>query len=239
MGSGSKKGNARWWALGVGVSVAGGACGALAHWIVKQAAWAPHAATGAVVGAVVVLGGFLWRQHRLRLEWKKVTVTVPFLGKVEGEVSDAREDFAVSPAQRDIGWRIYVQLVTRVSTQPVREGMGTLHGSLSSLYALMQTIREDLRSLPPTAPREGENVHTIETLAAWIMNVIRNVLAEHHQPLADYEQLHQSEQGYPKAAECWKDLEETRGRLNSYAVALSELLEVQPPEAFQSPRRIS
>jgi len=56
----------------------------------------------------------------------KVTVKIP---GIEGEWIADRD-------QQVAAWEMYVELVTRVSIQPLRDSEGVLRKALSSLYAL-------------------------------------------------------------------------------------------------------
>jgi hypothetical protein len=220
--------------------VAAIAGGVLAGVVEPLSEHAQHVVEGVVIGGVFGLVLEQWIEHRGRLKWKSVKVAVPLIaelefGIVEPKAERQEREFSLTEGQRQVGWRIYVQLVSRVATQPVAAGSGTLRGSLQSYYTLMQTLRDDLRDFPPGAPPGGEKQDTVETVTCWILNAVRALLAKWHQPLKDYEDLHKTEKSFPDADACLLDLERTRRVLTEYATVLSEILEVNAPDAFRTP----
>ncbi len=199
-----------------------------------------HVIEGAVTGAVVGLVLEQWIQHRGRLTPKTLKVEVPLVAELEFGIVEAKgtkveHEFSLTEAQRQVGWRVYVELVSRVATQEVADGTGTLRGSLQSLYDLMQAVRADLRDFPPGPPPRGSADSTVETVACWILNAARAVLAKWHQRLKDHEAAGASESTFAAARECERDLARAREVLRGYAEVLAKILGVQPPRTFRVP----
>ncbi|MDQ8707155.1 hypothetical protein RCO28_32510 [Streptomyces sp. LHD-70] len=83
--------------------------------------------TGGVVGAVTVLA-VQW--YRRLAQLTEVKVTIPQLSELT---------FAVNNDSRQVAWRMFVETVTRVSTQPLVGDVGVLREALTSLYGLFAT----------------------------------------------------------------------------------------------------
>src|SRR5690554_2120685 len=76
-----------------------------------------------------------------RYKPKKVAVALPFdIGRAEWETSRAESKAA---------WELYVELTTRIATQPLPDDRGLFREALSSLYSLYPTTREILRRAGP------------------------------------------------------------------------------------------
>ena len=197
-----------------------------------------RAITGAVVaglvGALVVL-----RLGTRRAGWTKLTIKVPLVGDAEFDMAKTEDRaFALAESQRAAGWAIYVELVTRIAIQSVPEGAAPFRSALTSLHTLMQNIREHLAKFPPGEPPADPKDATIETLTVWILNAVRSFLTRWHPRLAAHEASGLPEAAFPdaEAAKCHEDLEKLRATLRQYAEAMSQLLRVQPPDAFLAPR---
>ena len=92
---------------------------------------------GAIAGAVaVVVIQQFWRKTRLT----QVTITVPHLSELT---------FVVNDDARLVAWKLYVETVTRVSTQALADEDGFIREALTSLYGLFATTRDMLKASPP------------------------------------------------------------------------------------------
>jgi hypothetical protein len=58
-------------------------------------------------------------------------------------------DFSPRPADRKAAWELYVELLTRITTQPLPVGSGDEQTSLESVHSLFATTREVLRNNGP------------------------------------------------------------------------------------------
>lgn len=110
---------------------------------------------------------------------KSITVNLPFVSGV----------WEVDDAQRQAAWEMYVELVTRISVQPLEADEGLLREALSSLYTLFDETRRILRAAGPgvARPRRGELL-TFGQIAVDVLNLaLRPVLAKWHPLLAEHE----------------------------------------------------
>ena len=129
---------------------------------------------GGVAGAaaVLVLQQF-WRTAQLT----EVKVTVP-------QVSELT--FVVNNDARQVAWKLYVETVTRVSTQPLADEEGFIREALTSLYGLFATTRDTLKASRPSVPVSGRQ--TVEHLAVTMLNQqLRPFLSKWHPRLGQFE----------------------------------------------------
>jgi hypothetical protein len=140
-------------------------------------------------------------------------------------------------AEVEAAWEMYIELATRISTQPLREDEGVLREALESLYQLFPTTREILRRHGPTVARKkGRGEHSFAELAVYVLNYgLRPLLAKWHPLLADYEarlsedsSAVEHEAAWERAAELREALEQLRLSLLDYANLLAEVAGVEP-----------
>lgn len=92
-------------------------------------------------------------------------------------------------AQRRAAWELYVELVTRISIQPLEADEGLLREALSSLYSLFSETRRILREYGPDVARpERKQLLAFGQIAIEVLNHgLRPFLAKWHPLLADHE----------------------------------------------------
>ena len=96
---------------------------------------------------------------------------------------------------QEVAWKIYVELVTRVSGSGLQEQTGILREALNSLYILFGALRETLKNSGSELakdPPKGKTF-TIASLLILILNVhLRPFLSKWHPLLEDYEHTRES-----------------------------------------------
>ncbi|GAB7040394.1 hypothetical protein JCM9533A_42440 [Catenuloplanes niger JCM 9533] len=201
----------RWFALIVGLA-AGAIVGLAVFWGSQLTGAALFALCGTVAGGIAALVIYAFART-VRLT--ELTVSVPNLTDLT---------FAVTPTNEGIAWRLFVESVTRVSTQPLEQGTGLIRESLNSLYDLFSTVRDTLIAAGPTAGVAG--TQTVEHLAIGMLNhQMRPFMAKWHGELSEWEQQHPEahESEWPKNAECRIELERMRLGLLNYVRGLGQL----------------
>jgi hypothetical protein len=140
-------------------------------------------------------------------------------------------------AEVEAAWEMYIELATRVSTQPLKGDEGILREALASLRELFPTTREILRRHGPTVARKkGTGEHSFAELAVYVLNYsVRPLLAKWHPLLADYEAGRpegrspvEHEAVWERAGELRGVVEELRSSLLEYANLLAEVAGVEP-----------
>jgi hypothetical protein len=155
----------------------------------------------------------------------EVTVKLPW---VEGK-------WVVDDAQRSAAWEIYVELVTRVSVEPLGKDDGLLREALTSLYSLFGETRRILRVYGPgVAIPMKRKLLSLGQIAVDVLNVmLRPFLSKWHPLLRKHEDHHhpdvsdvEHERRWEQAAELRKELEALRVNLVHYADILAAACEV-------------
>jgi hypothetical protein len=151
---------------------------------------------------------------------KKVTVNLPFgIGGAEWE-TDATE--------RRAAWSLYIELVTRISTQPLAFEQGLTREALNSLYSLFGSTREILKEAGPDVGASRSSVGGIAI--AVLNNGLRPFLSKWHPLLATWEAQRPNNIGAKEYEEQWTHATQVRGELEAlrqdleqYANALAEI----------------
>jgi hypothetical protein len=119
-------------------------------------------------------------------------------------------------ADRHAAWDLYVELLTRISTQPLAEEHGDEAAALKSVYDLFGVTREILH-------QHGPGCGQFARLAIPVLNqIIRPFAAEWHQRSAAGE--------FKKPAQCKvfrKELKELQAKLVCYTQALAKMADVE------------
>ncbi|MDI3423605.1 hypothetical protein [Streptomyces luteolus] len=175
--------------------------------------------TGGVVGAVTVLA-VQW--YRRLAQLTEVKVSIPQLSELT---------FAVNNDSRQVAWRMFVETVTRVSTQPLVGDEGVVREALTSMYGLFGTARETLKAARPSAPVPGGQ--TVEYLAITMLNrELRPFLSQWHPRLREFERAHPDspESAWPDNAACRAELQRVQHAIHDYAIGSARLAGVREPE---------
>lgn len=163
-----------------------------------------------------------------QLNLESVDVKVPFLGTMKVSLSDAH---------RMVGWKLFIELSTRVATQPLVEGEGRLREALDSLYSLFQLTRSELKNMSPSPLPVTKGSYTVESYAVRMLNDgLRPMLRRWHPRLLNWEKQNLAESEWPLAKLCREDLEKTRQIVLAYTWGLAEMLKVADLENLLPPR---
>lgn len=134
--------------------------------------------------------------------------------KLNARLLDA--ELAVRQPDRDAAFDLYVELVTRITTQPLSDQSGTESAALHSVYTLFGLTRETIKT-------HGRHCVQFSRLAIVMLNQkIRPFTAKWHR---------RYENGaFDDEAHCREfrlELRELQQTLRSYAALLAELAEVE------------
>ncbi|MEM8636631.1 MAG: hypothetical protein AAGF33_16815 [Pseudomonadota bacterium] len=92
---------------------------------------------------------------------------------------------SIGEAERVAAWRLYVEFSTRITTQPLNKNSGSVREALSSLYALFEITREELKL---AGPEIGQSPTDLGPLAIKILNEgLRPFLTKWHTAYSDHE----------------------------------------------------
>ena len=125
-------------------------------------------------------------------------------------------DVSFKQPDRDAAWDLYVELVTRITTQPLSETEGKEMAALDSVYALFPLTRETIK-------RHGRHCHQFARLAVVILNQkIRPFTAKWHRVSEDGGFADESIRQQFRT-----ELVELQSTLKAYTSMLAELAEVE------------
>jgi hypothetical protein len=145
----------------------------------------------------------------------------------------------LEPERIKVGWRIFVECASRISTQPLAADTGLLREALESLYKLFGMVRDELKTFCPTPPLAAADA-TVESISLRLLNRhLRPFLAKWHAALLTWENQQQvagkkDESEWAKAAECRAELEQLRGAMLEDVRLLGALIGVQQLDAILS-----
>lgn len=199
-------------------AVAGGAGAGALYLINKAGSGYAFVLVGTVVGSLVALAVDFYRRTARLTE---VRITVPQLSELT---------FVVNDDARQVSWQLFVESVTRISTQRLPDDEGLVREALTSLYGLFATTREILKAARPSARSEGI---TVEYLAVNLLNrELRPFLSKWHPRLKEFENANPGlpESAWPQAAECRAELSRVRTNTREYVLGFARLAGVHEPE---------
>ncbi len=148
----------------------------------------------------------------------RVRVSLPFgLGSAEWE-SDKTE--------RRAAWSLYVELVTRISIQPLGEEEGVLREALASLHSIFGTTREILKE---SGPDVGASKNSVGGIAITVLNKgLRPILSKWHPRLQAWNTQRdpgispqEHEKQWPEEPQLRQEMEDLHKELKIYADVLS------------------
>jgi len=176
-----------------------------------------------LIGLLVVLAIVAYyRRHNLELD--KVKVTLPFIG--------VDTEWAPDHTERVAAWKIYIELITRISREPLPNDEGLVRESLSSLYSLFQAMRLIMRD---DGPGVGLREKTVGYIALRVMNDhLRPLLATWHPRLEEWEAKIPKECGKQAHEKQWAEepalraaLEALRQKLAAFTQELQKIADVK------------
>ena len=172
------------------------------------------------------------RRNPTKLTNVKVNIKAPFLNIQGSWEADKSEQLA--------SWELYVELVTRISTQGLKPEEGLLREAIDSLYQLVQEIRVILKKYGPgIAQPKGKGRWSFGSISVTVLNfVIRPLLAKWHPLLLVYENTrdpsmppaeHETKWEYEK--DLRTELSNLQETLRQYSFLLAEAAGIPPIES--------
>jgi len=136
---------------------------------------------------------------------------------------------AVTEAQRNVAWALYVELATRVAGIKLEPGMGSAREALNSIYSLFETTRSVLREQGPGAANGSESVGPI--VINILNNGLRPFLVKWHTNLSDFETKQREQTGgkiidesrWSDRGTFYKELEDNRLEMLQYIQTLASI----------------
>ena len=138
------------------------------------------------------------------------------LEKVQLGPKWANLEMSFQEADRDAAWELYVEMLTRIVTQPLPSEVGDEKTALDSVYSLFPTTREILR-------RRGRDTIQFSKVAIPVLNqVVRPFTAKWHK-----ESLSDAFNDAEKRVKFRRELEALQKNLRNYNRMLAEIADVE------------
>ena len=138
------------------------------------------------------------------------------LDKVRIGTKWASAEISFEEDDQDAAWELYVEMLTRIVTQPLPSEAGDEKTALDSVYSLFPTTREILR-------RRGRNTIQFSKIAIPVLNqVVRPFTAKWHR-----ESLSDAFDDSEKCKKFREELEDLQQDLSNYNRMLAEIAEVE------------
>ena len=201
-------------------AICGGIVGTLVFWFVKYPSLWKWILVSALIGVLIALMWPLGRSVviRFRIEdWRLEQV----------EIQGIR--FTSAGLQRRVAWRLFVEMATRIATQPMSEEEGDDGVALTSLHDLFQLTRKAIAEMEPTPYATGD---TVETFALDMLNSdLRPFLSKWHPQWDEFVKSKTSD-SWPPHTEFRRELAILQKRIEIRARGLAELARVKNIERF-------
>ncbi len=124
-------------------------------------------------------------------------------------------EWSPKDADKDAAWELYIELLTRVTTQALAPDKGTEEAALESVQSIFKTTREVLK-------HHGRDCIQFSKIAIVIINQIVRPFTSKWHSLFEREGMNDS-----KRLEFRQDLEDLQHKLISYTHMLSEIAGVE------------
>ena len=137
-------------------------------------------------------------------------------------------EWVADPRERAAAWELYVELATRIATQPLDPDTGFSREALNSLHALFEKTRAVLRAAGPVV---GTGERSLGYLAISVLNQgLRPFLSRWHPRLSAWEHMRPPAVAPIEHERSWEhhlalrgELEAMRNKMWGYASALAEI----------------
>ena len=138
------------------------------------------------------------------------------LERISLNVAVLRADITLSDTDKDAAWELYIEMLTRIVTQPLPFEVGDEQTALDSIYSLFATTREILR-------RRGRGAINFSMIAIPVLNqVVRPFTAKWHR--LSLARAFDSEDG---RAEFRREFETLQSDLRNYNHMLADIAGVE------------
>ena len=138
------------------------------------------------------------------------------LTKIRLNLPIVNSEISFQEADKDAAWELYIEMLTRIVTQPLPSEAGDEKTALDSVYALFAITREILR-------RHGRGTIEFSKIAIPVLNqVVRPFTAKWHK-----ESLTGAFKHEDKRKEFREELEILQGELRNYNSMLAEIADVE------------
>ncbi len=154
------------------------------------------------------------------------------LMKVSVKLPWVEAEWMADPAERAAAWSLYVELITRIGTQPLDPDHGLVSEALASLYKIFDITRQILREAGPAVGARRESVGGISITV--LNKGLRPFLAKWHYDFDRWMSsrptemtIYDHERAWVKDALIRGELQKLRQDIERYADALAQIAGVK------------
>jgi hypothetical protein len=184
----------------------------------KNGSWSVTAGPLLLIILVLVVIGVVWQlaQAYDRVRVTKVKVNLPFgIGDVEMQAD---------PREREAAWKLYVELMSRITVQPLGPEEGLPREALTSLYTIYERGREILKD---AGPGEHQGAHKLGETGLRVLNEhLRRFLAYWHPALEAWEEQPQPRPPWQAERDFRVRLASLQIQMEHYAIVLAGIARV-------------
>jgi hypothetical protein len=131
-------------------------------------------------------------------------------------------------AEQRAAWSLYVEISTRIASQPFNRDTGKMRDVLTSLYSLFEFTRQILRDGGPSVAHGPESFGPVAI--RFLTEVLAPFTTKWHEPLLMHEELCPEGRGKFEHERLWNRFDEMLGdlgtlqtKITAYVAALGEL----------------
>jgi hypothetical protein len=164
----------------------------------------------------------------LKLEAPAPKEAFPDPTKLHGELTRRKSKDMVT--LEDVAWSLYVELITRIATQPLASRRGLLREALNSLYAFFAETRTILHNAGAQVAATGEQpigligVRMLNDGLRPFMTKWHPLLQMYEQKRPEYKSAYEHEQEWEQAEEMRQELASLQEFLEEYAETLARIV---------------
>ena len=155
------------------------------------------------------------KEMKLTDLFKKLSITSARISTPIFEVELEFNDF-----DKKASWNLYVELITRVTTQDIDHAQGDDATALSSVFAVFRSTRQLIKDSGP------ESIEFAKVAVVVLNYVLRPFLSKWHKVATGVEPLAQQHYLAENHAEFRRDLDEIQSKLRNYTKILAEIIEI-------------
>ncbi len=179
------------------------------------------------LGIIIILFAvwIIWKKWNIRPKEYEIDISA---FKIKGDISYFSKD-------QEIAWKIYIELITRISSNDLEENSGILREALSSLHEAFKALRDILKNSSVELAKQPTKLDslTVLSLTLIIMNLnLRPFLSKWHPLLLEWESKKANEDSQYHHESTWSyntefrnDLKKLREGLSEYIYSLKSIAE--------------
>ena len=175
-----------------------------------------------VIGTVVVILFILIFHRSVKQAISRVK---PKSYKLNLSVFSIEGDLNYTTIGQEVAWKIYIELITRISGNELHDQTGIFREALNSLYTAFGSLRDTLKNADVALAKEPARTKefTVAALLLIIMNDhLRPFLSKWHPLLQEHEQKKTADVSQYAHEKAWERNEEFRTELKKLKTGLSE-----------------